>query len=82
MGFGAGLALGLLLVVILEYLDRSFKTDQEVMRVLSLPVLAVVPIMQSATERKWAFRRRLLCNLGFSTVILACFGVVAYTFIR
>ena len=38
--------MGLLLVVgFLEYRDSSFKTEEDVMRVLSLPVLALVPVM-------------------------------------
>ena len=30
------------------------------MRVLALPVLAVVPMMQSAAEKRWAFKKRVL----------------------
>ncbi len=41
----AGLAVGLLIVAFLEYRDSSFKTEQDVIRVLSLPVLALVPVM-------------------------------------
>ena len=47
-GIGAsfgGLVLGLLLVAALEYRDTSFKTEEDVMRVLSLPVLALVPVL-------------------------------------
>lgn len=51
IGAGAGLALGLLLVGFLEYRDSSFKTEDEVIRVLSLPVLALVPLMTSTVER-------------------------------
>jgi protein tyrosine kinase modulator len=82
LGVLGGLVLGFILIAILEYLDKSFKNDQEVMRVLSLPVLAVVPFMQSASERKWAFRKRVLFNIGCSTVVVGCLAVVVYTFIR
>ena len=51
-GMAAGLALGLVLVALLEYRDRSFKTDDEVIGLLALPVLAVVPLMQSNDERR------------------------------
>jgi polysaccharide chain length determinant protein (PEP-CTERM system associated) len=82
MGVAGGLAIGMLLVAFFEYRDRSFKTDDEVVRVLTLPVLAVVPLMQSADEKKWAFRRQLVMGVGFGTTVLACFAVVVYTIVR
>ena len=82
LGLAGGLALGVLLLGLFEYRDRSFKTDQEVTRLLALPVLAVVPLMQSAAERKWAFRKTLVVNVGLGTTIAACVAVVAYTLIR
>ena len=80
IGMAVGLALGLLLVALLEYRDRTFKTDDEVARVLSLPVLAAIPLMRTATEQKWAFRRRMCLTLGFGTTVAACLAIVAYTF--
>jgi hypothetical protein len=82
MGATAGLAIGLLLVAFLEYRDKSFKTDAEVTRVLTLPVLAVVPMMQSAVEQKRAFRNRLVMGVGFGTTVVACAAVVIYTLVR
>jgi polysaccharide chain length determinant protein (PEP-CTERM system associated) len=81
-GMGGGLALGVMLIALLEYRDKSFKTDTEVMQVLSLPVLAVVPRMQSPAERKWAFRKRLALNVACGTTVTVCLAVVVYTFIR
>jgi protein tyrosine kinase modulator len=80
IGMAVGLALGLMLVALLEYRDRTFKTDDEVSRVLSLPVLAAIPLMRTATEQKWAFRRRMCLTLGFGTTVAACLAIVAYTF--
>ena len=82
MGMGAGLGIGLLLIGLLEYRDKSFKTDHEVMRVLSLPVLAVVPMMQSVAEKKWAFRKRMIVAAACTTTVVAGLGIVAYTFIK
>jgi polysaccharide chain length determinant protein (PEP-CTERM system associated) len=79
MGLGAGLMVGLALIALLEYKDKSFKVDHEVMRVLSLPVLAVVPMMQSAAERKWAFRKQILVGSACATTVVASLAVVAYT---
>lgn len=82
MGAAAGLALGLLLVALLEYRDKSFKTDAEVARVLTLPVLAVVPMMRSAAEQKRMFRHRFVIGIGFGTTVVACAAVVVYTLVR
>jgi hypothetical protein len=81
IGMGGGLGISLLLVGLLEYRDKSFKTDEEVARVLSLPVLAVIPLMRTATEQKWALRRRVCLALGFGTTVAACLAIVAYTFL-
>src|SRR6185436_18692046 len=40
VGLGAGLAIGLALIGLAEFRDKSFKTDDEVLMVLNLPVLA------------------------------------------
>jgi uncharacterized protein involved in exopolysaccharide biosynthesis len=81
IGMAAGLVIGVLLVGLMEYRDKSFKTDEEIMRVLSLPVLAVVPVMLTPAEQRWTTRRRLLLGLGYATTVVACFAVVAYTFV-
>jgi hypothetical protein len=82
MGLGAGFGLGMLLIAFLEYRDSSFRTDHEVMRVLALPVLAVVPMMQSAVERKWDFKKRLIIGAACSATVIACLAVVIYTFMK
>ena len=65
-----------------EYRDSSFKTDDEVARILTLPVLAVVPLMQSAADERRAFRNRLLIGAGLGTTVLGCLAVVLYTMVR
>ena len=54
-GILGGLALGLALVAFLEYRDTSFKSDDDVMTTLALPVLAVIPVDD---QRRRAARRR------------------------
>jgi polysaccharide chain length determinant protein (PEP-CTERM system associated) len=81
-GVVGGLALGLALVALIEYRDGTFKTDHEVSSVLSLPVLAVVPLMRSAAETRAAFRRRLLLNLGLGSTVMAGLAVLAYVIVR
>jgi len=81
MGLAAGLGVGFLLIALMEYRDQSFKADHEIVRLLALPVLAVVPTMQSVAEKKWAFRKRLLIASACTKTVLLGFAVVTYTFL-
>jgi polysaccharide chain length determinant protein (PEP-CTERM system associated) len=73
----AGLALGLLLVGLLEYRDWSFKTEEDVVRILTLPVLAVVPVMESVRERRARRGRTLAANLGACLALVGSLAVLA-----
>jgi len=42
-----GILLGLVLIGFLEYLDSSFRSEDDVARVLSIPVLGLIPVMES-----------------------------------
>lgn len=79
-GIVAGLAIGLGLVGLLEYRDRSFRSEQDLSRLLALPVLAVVPLMQSDVERKQTFKRRVIANVALGSTVAAGLAVVAYAF--
>lgn len=81
LGLAGGLAVGIGLIALLEYRDATLKTDEEVTTVLSLPVLAVVPFMQSADERRSTRRRGLLLHAGLGTTVALCLMVLAYTFV-
>ena len=80
-GLAAGLVVGLTLVALVEYRDSTFKTDSELGGVLSLPVLAVVPLMLSESERRSKFRRRLILNLGLGSTVAVCLAVITYSFV-
>jgi len=82
VGIAAGFALGLLLIAWLEYRDTSFKTDDELASLLTLPVLAVVPLMQSNEDRQRLTRRKLMMGVGLGSTVLGCLAVLVYTFVR
>ena len=55
----AGFLIGIASIALLEYRDTTFKTEDDVARVLSLPVLALVPLMapkQSRPRKRWGTR--------------------------
>jgi len=76
MGILAGLAVGLGLVALLEYRDTSLKSDDDIVTTLSLPVLAVIPVMTNAVERRANRRRKLLLAASASVVCMVLAAAV------
>jgi len=69
MALGLGLFLGVGLIFLLEYLDRSLKTAEEAERVLGLPVLAVIPDVLERSSRygygtAYSYRRKRKAPAG------------------
>lgn len=78
-GAGAGLVIGVLIVGLLEYRDSSFRTGEEVVKALSLPVLALIPAMISDREARAArWRRRAADIAGTAVLVAACAFVVLW----
>jgi polysaccharide chain length determinant protein (PEP-CTERM system associated) len=71
MGSALGLAIGLALIALLEYRDSTFKTEEDVLRVLQLPVLALVPIMASEREMRASRRRKMLVALAGIVMVVS-----------
>jgi protein tyrosine kinase modulator len=76
---GAGLALGLGLTVLLELRDQSFRSAAEIVPVLSLPVLASVPSIVTAIERRRA-RRTAVAVITLLVTSLGTAGILAYKY--
>ena len=70
LGILGGLAFGLGLVALLEYRDTSFKSDDDIVTTLALPVLAVIPLMTNATERRVLRRRKIMLAASASVVCM------------
>jgi uncharacterized protein involved in exopolysaccharide biosynthesis len=75
-GAVAGLLLGLGLAGFLEYRDTSFKREDDVVRLLTLPVLALVPVMASDKEQRVLHRRRLALDAVAVIVLVGAIGPV------
>src|SRR5262245_1052644 len=69
MGFGAGLVLGLALAGLLEYRDTSLRTEDEIVKMLVLPV-AAIPVLTSTAERR-RHRRNLVLTTAASLLVVA-----------
>ena len=76
---GVGTALGFVLVIaiagFLEFKDSSFRTEADLVRLLAVPVLALVPFVETAVERKRRMRR-LMAVSAAGVVLFACAGYV------
>lgn len=72
----AGLVIGVLVVGLREYRDSSFRSKDEVTTVLSLPVLASIPVMVSDRERQATARRAWAMDIGGSAMLLTAIAVV------
>jgi len=70
LGTIGGLAVGLALVALIEYRDRSLKTDADVSLALQLPVLASVPYLAGIVDRRRLWKRRAMIASGATTVIV------------
>jgi hypothetical protein len=76
-GAVGGLLLGLLVVGFREYRESGFKNQEDVVRVMSLPVLAIVPVMGSGSAVVNNGNKRT-----FSLTMMAVFligSVIAFT---
>ena len=60
IGLAVGLLLGLGVAALLEFRDESFRTEADVLDVLSLPVLAAVPYVATIAERQRTRRRQII----------------------
>lgn len=76
-----GLILGLALVGFLEYRDTSFKSEEEIARILNLPVLALVPVLIQEHERKVLFRKNIV-GLGLAVIVVLASSAAAFALWR
>jgi polysaccharide chain length determinant protein (PEP-CTERM system associated) len=81
MGIAAAFGVGLGLSALLEYFDRSMRSEEDVRAALNLLVLATVPVIRGAQISK---RRRQLLALSVSVGLAAALtaAVVAWRLLR
>ena len=77
----AGLGVGLGLAGLLEYRDRSFRSEKDVIVCLGLPVLGLVPRVMTTTERRIAARRRLAAAMAVAATGVAGIAVAVWHYV-
>jgi len=75
IGLAVGLILGLAIAAFLEFRDTSFRDERDIMTVLALPVLAMVPYVETSPERSRRSRRMALIGTGGAMTVCAALYV-------
>ncbi len=71
LGAALGLFLGLGVAVLLEFRSSSFRSEADVVELLNLPVLALVPLVETAADLRARRRRHLLSAAAMVAVVAA-----------
>jgi polysaccharide chain length determinant protein (PEP-CTERM system associated) len=71
IGAAVGVLIGVLLAGLRELGDTTFKTDRDIIEVVALPVLAAVPYVVTASDRRLARRQRWLTTAVVATILMA-----------
>jgi uncharacterized protein involved in exopolysaccharide biosynthesis len=77
-GLLGGLVLGLALAALLEYRDTTIRTDDDALVSLSLPVLALIPMMPTKAELRTRRRRRMALAATVGVTVIAWAGAIVW----
>jgi polysaccharide chain length determinant protein (PEP-CTERM system associated) len=81
MGAAGGLAFGVGLIVLMELRNRSFRTENDILVAIGLPVLASIPRMVGQAERRHR-RRLVLSGSAAALALVAVATAVAWRFLQ
>ena len=73
----AGLAIGVLLIAIVEYSASSFSCEEDAARVLLLPVLGMVPVIAEPERRRRRYRTAAITAIKY-VVLLSAIAVFVW----
>jgi polysaccharide chain length determinant protein (PEP-CTERM system associated) len=76
MGAIGGLLFGIAMVAVIELRNSTFRTEQDILTVLSLPVLATVPAIITTQERRNAKRRRFIAACVSASFVVCGVGAL------
>jgi polysaccharide chain length determinant protein (PEP-CTERM system associated) len=79
-GMMAGLVVGIGLVFLLEFKDRSLRSVSDVSLLVSLPVLATVPVMLTVDDKRRGRRRRVIGFASAAVLVMVTAAAGAWKF--
>jgi len=81
LGILGGIAIGLLLAALMEYLDRSMRSEEDIRAALNLSVLAAIPLIEGRSIKRRS--RAVAVSLSAAAAaIIAVAAVVAWRLLR
>jgi polysaccharide chain length determinant protein (PEP-CTERM system associated) len=78
MGAIVGLVFGLGLAGVLEYLDTTLRTDDDVLTAVGLPVLAMIPLIATTAEERRRLRARWLVLASASAAVVVSVAAILW----
>jgi polysaccharide chain length determinant protein (PEP-CTERM system associated) len=82
MGVVAGFIIGVALIAVLEFFDKTIRREQEAATVLGPPVLITIPMMLTDRERRGRIAVMLATNAALTVLVVGCAGVAGWTILR
>jgi hypothetical protein len=79
LGVGGGIGFGLLLAFLLEYFDRTMRSEADVRAALNIPVLAAIPMIDVRSRRR---RRMTPRDLPGAAAMLAVASAIVWRVMR
>jgi polysaccharide chain length determinant protein (PEP-CTERM system associated) len=77
-GSVGGLLLGMLLAICTDFLGMSIISPQDIAAASGLPVLEVIPVIQTRTDRRLQKRRIVFAAVSAMTMVLAVCGILLF----
>jgi polysaccharide chain length determinant protein (PEP-CTERM system associated) len=78
LGLVVGLVFGIGMAAALEFRDTSLRTEDEIVRLFALPVIALVPVMRTAADQRRKRRRIVLAFAAATVVFTAAAAAMAW----
>jgi uncharacterized protein involved in exopolysaccharide biosynthesis len=75
-GLALGLALGASLAGFIEFRDTSLRSEADVIAALNLPLLGLVPNIETVSDRRWRHARLAAVSLGATALLVVTVFVV------
>jgi polysaccharide chain length determinant protein (PEP-CTERM system associated) len=82
VGLGAGLALGMLIVALLEFLDDRLNSDREIEKLITAPIMCEIPDIIDPSDMR---RRKIRAALGWAMAVIVLSAILsgsAYTYLH